>query len=75
MSQQTHPEHIEDSQADASVLMRYPEVELQTIDPKVRQSVGKLAPSGDRLLKQPDGLTVSGHLPIQSNIASGQPTS
>jgi hypothetical protein len=37
MSQQTHPEHIEVSQADASILTQYPEDELQTIDPKVWQ--------------------------------------
>jgi hypothetical protein len=37
MSQQTHPGHIDVSQADASILTQYPENELQTIDPKVSQ--------------------------------------
>lgn len=34
MSQQTHPEHFEVSQAGASMPTQYPEDELQIIDPK-----------------------------------------
>jgi hypothetical protein len=52
MSQQTHPEHIEVSQAGASMPTQYPEDELQTIDLKAWKCAETLSRAGKASTKQ-----------------------